>query len=830
MAWVLGIDFGTSFTSAAICAEGRPEPIEIDGQRRIPSVVLVDEDGSIVVGAAAERLSATRPGRTLREPKRRLGEPTPVVLGGEPYSVVDLVGALLAEILAEAERHMGSQPSEIRLTHPASWGRPRLTELRRAAAVAGMASVTLVPEPVAAAVAYAADSPSTAHGYVAVYDLGGGTFDTAVLRHTDGGFTIHGRPGGDARLGGELFDELLARHVTQQLAPEDASAIVASDELAWRQAAANLRSEARHAKETLSSREYAELLVALPTGLTQFRVTRDELESLISDHIDETVDLLERAVADAGVGPGELTAIYVTGGASRSPMVDQRLRARFPNVEVSRRNDPKMVVALGATLPAAITALDSTREMAVVDSPTVVKGTVVSTEELPIVPLAFPGPPEAGAVAAPGTTFDAESATPEGLAGAASEPGLAADATSPAPPPDEPLVFGTVVEADDGRTIVEPDAIGVAPGAFGSYPAPVSLAEASVRRAGPNRRRMVVIVAAALALVLAIGGIAIATSGDDTKSTAAAKPAKEQQRVVPPKVGSKSVDFDTTVLPTRVTVDRSWKLSGKAGSQLTSTLKFANPTNAVQLISYEEVVPKTIAKNAAALHSIDGAPAWVVVKPDPVLRYDMKIEANETITAGYTVAVPATGIGVARLNKWVRNYDQARIARQQEVDAFLKGLDQDSDGVPIPADACPDQPAPGIANGCPAPAPTTPTTPPTPKPTRVPTPTPDPTPDPVPQPPPPPPPAAPTISISMDINNHCVQGDTGGFWFRANTTNANVVHWTSVPDSPAGSSQYISFSGGPGWTQVIAVATGDGGEATASFDIYVTTPSAPDCP
>jgi molecular chaperone DnaK (HSP70) len=156
--WTLAVDFGTSYTVAAVRVDGRtPQAIEIRGDRRVPSVVLVTDDGQssprIDVGRVAEDLSATRPGSVLRAPKRRLGEPAPVVLGGRPYQVVDLVGALLRDIYDEAVRHQGTPPTRVCLTHPATWSRPRLARLLEAAAKVGLPEVFLIAEPVAAGLA-----------------------------------------------------------------------------------------------------------------------------------------------------------------------------------------------------------------------------------------------------------------------------------------------------------------------------------------------------------------------------------------------------------------------------------------------------------------------------------------------------------------------------------------------------------------------------------------------------------------------------------------------------------------------------------------------------
>jgi molecular chaperone DnaK len=416
--WTLAVDFGTSFTVAAVRPAGRsPEVIEIGGDRRVPSVIFVDEDGSIRVGRAAEDLAASRPGRAVRAPKRRLGEPAPVVLGGKPFQVVDLVAALLRYVYDEAVRHQGSAPGSIRLTHPASWSRPRMARLLEAAAKAGLTNVALISEPVAAAVAYAADVEVADGSHVAVYDLGGGTFDMTLLRFANGAFSIVGRPGGDVNLGGELFDELLVNLVGERLDPDVWGEMQVSDEQAWQQAAAALRTECRRAKEALSTNSYADLVLPLPSGMTSQRITRDDLETLVRPYIDESVRLLVQGVTDAGVDPQSLTAVYLVGGASRMPLVESSVTEALPNVPVSRRGDPKTAVAVGATqaeISASVldmqagptrTTLESDggRRLGLPDTPpspgSFDRATVGGSAELPTVPP--PPIPQAGTVIEP---------------------------------------------------------------------------------------------------------------------------------------------------------------------------------------------------------------------------------------------------------------------------------------------------------------------------------------------------------------------------------------------------------------------------------------------
>ncbi|MGD9752827.1 MAG: Hsp70 family protein [Acidimicrobiia bacterium] len=354
--WVLGIDFGTSFTVAAARSRRGPEVIEVGGERRVPSVVLAEDDGSVVVGRSAEDLATARPGHAIRAPKSRLAEPAPVILGGRPHQVTTLIASLLSYVYREAVRQQGSEPVEVRLTHPAAWSQPRLDRLLTAAAQARLPNPVLVPEPVAAAVSFADEGGVVDGGFVAVYDLGGGTFDTAVLQATSDGFVVVGRPAGEDRLGGDLFDELLANHVGAKLDPGTWEALQVSDERAWQQAAAALRSEARRVKEALSSHPYAELLLGLPTGMVTQRVTRDEFEQLVAPYVKSSVDLLSRAVGDAGLDLQHLDAVYLAGGASRSPVVERLVSEAFPGVTVSRRGDPKTAVALGATHGKAVSS------------------------------------------------------------------------------------------------------------------------------------------------------------------------------------------------------------------------------------------------------------------------------------------------------------------------------------------------------------------------------------------------------------------------------------------------------------------------------------------
>jgi hypothetical protein len=346
--WTLAIDFGTTFTSAAVGADGRIDLIEVDGVVRLPSAVLWLDD-RFAVGVAAEAQRAAHPDRLERTPKRHLGVREHMILGGTPVVVVDAVAAVLQTVYQEAiRRRDGDPPDLVCLTHPARWGEARLQALAEAAAKAGIENPTFLAEPIAAALRYA-DVNIGPGDHVAVYDLGGGTFDTAVLRRTDDGFVLVGPPGGDERLGGEDFDHRLADHLRAQIAvvdPDAALSLATSPERIWRVAAAELLSQARLAKEALSTQ--SSYTVYLPAPIDrELRVTRPEFEALVRADLLRTVDELGIVVQKSGLRRDELTAIYLTGGSSRIPLVTNLVHEAFAQVP-NTWEDPKCVVALGA--------------------------------------------------------------------------------------------------------------------------------------------------------------------------------------------------------------------------------------------------------------------------------------------------------------------------------------------------------------------------------------------------------------------------------------------------------------------------------------------------
>ena len=349
-AWVLAIDFGTSSTVAAVALGDKIELVRIDGDLRMPSMVFWREQtartpGTLILGSEAENWAAADPACLERAPKRRLGDVT-FRLGDQQLDVVETVGKILRRAAnAAIEQRGGTPPRGVCLTFPVRWGDDEREQLLAAAAQAGLRNVSLIEEPIAAAVHFG--SAALLEGqHVAVYDLGGGTFDTAILRRTAGGFEIVGEPGGNPDIGGEEFDDRLYRYLTSRLDGAQRAQLATSGEQAWRQANRQLQREVRRAKEALSGAPDCPIYIPPPID-RQLIVTVRELEELILEPVAETVDELARTIADADLASSDLAGIYLAGGSSRIPLITRMIDDRLGMLP-KRMDDPKAVVVLGA--------------------------------------------------------------------------------------------------------------------------------------------------------------------------------------------------------------------------------------------------------------------------------------------------------------------------------------------------------------------------------------------------------------------------------------------------------------------------------------------------
>lgn len=351
MSYVLGVDLGTTYSSAAIHENGRAEIVQLGTrQATIPSVVLLRQDGEVLVGEAAERRAAAEPDRVAREFKRRLGDSVPLILGGTPYGAEALIAHLLRWIIGSVAQEKGEAPQVIAITHPASYGPYKLDLLQQAARQADVQPVIYLTEPQAAAVHYAEQERIPPEATVAVYDFGGGTFDAAVVRRRDEGWELLGPGEGLERLGGMDFDEAVFAHVRtslegkiEELSPDLPAAVTAMS---------RLRVECTQAKESLSEDTESTISVLLPNVQTDVRLTRSEFENLIRPRVRETVTALERAVRSSGLSMDQIDRILLVGGSSRIPLVAE-IVGEATGRPLAIDAQPKHTIALGAAIMAA---------------------------------------------------------------------------------------------------------------------------------------------------------------------------------------------------------------------------------------------------------------------------------------------------------------------------------------------------------------------------------------------------------------------------------------------------------------------------------------------
>src|SRR5438105_3888593 len=382
MGKVVGIDLGTTNSLVAYVENGRPIVIRDDsGDALVPSVVSVGEDGTIFVGREAQRRLLTAPSRTVYSVKRFMGRGIedvrgeagflPFTVGGEPGGVVrigvagreftppEISAFVLRELKHRAEQHFqkaGEFDFEVDravITVPAYFNDAQRTATRDAGRLAGLEVLRIINEPTAASLAYGLDKRN--RGTIAVYDLGGGTFDISILRVEDGVFQVLST-NGDTHLGGDDIDRLLVEIVLEQTGQKELAAIE------------TIRRAAIQAKWDLSDVEETEIRIepsgAVPAGYRK-RITRAEFERLIRPLIDRTLDPCRQALADAGLEAKDIDEAVLVGGSTRIPLVRQVVEELFGREPHSELN-PDEVVALGAAVQADI-LISGRREMLLLD-------------------------------------------------------------------------------------------------------------------------------------------------------------------------------------------------------------------------------------------------------------------------------------------------------------------------------------------------------------------------------------------------------------------------------------------------------------------------------
>jgi molecular chaperone DnaK len=373
---VLGIDLGTTFSCAAHLAEGQPRVIfNQEGAAMTPSVVSFTSAGETLIGNPALRQAVTNPQRTLFAVKRLIGRkfadaavqqargrlpykllPAPngdvlIDAGGPTITPQEVAALILGHIKTYAEAYLGREVGNAVITVPAHFGESQRQATKDAAVIAGLNVLRVINEPTAASLAFGLSR--SASGKAAVFDMGGGTFDITLLEISGGVFQILAT-NGDSYLGGEDFDRTIVDWALEALKKEQGLDLIGDMYVLQR-----IRESAERAKRELSFTTETEInlpfLAATSTGSKHFRktLTRSLLEDLTRDLVDRAFPLMEKTLAESGLGPADVGSVILVGGQTRMPLIRSRVTEFFKRAPVGGVN-PDESVALGAAVQSGI--------------------------------------------------------------------------------------------------------------------------------------------------------------------------------------------------------------------------------------------------------------------------------------------------------------------------------------------------------------------------------------------------------------------------------------------------------------------------------------------
>jgi molecular chaperone DnaK len=377
MAKVIGIDLGTTNSCVAVMEGSKPRVLEnAEGANTTPSIVAFTEDGERLIGLPAKRQAVTNPTNTFYAIKRLIGRrfddpildkdkknaPYKIVKGptgdawveshGKTYSPQQISAFILQKMKETAEAKLGEAVTQAVITVPAYFNDAQRQATKDAGKIAGLEVLRIINEPTAAALAYGLDKKKEAKT-IAVYDLGGGTFDVSVLEIGDGVFEVKST-NGDTHLGGEDFDQRIVDYLAAEFKKEQGVDLT-KDKLALQR----LKEAAEKAKIELSSSQQTEInlpfITADQTGpkhLTM-KLTRAKLESLVDDLISKTKGPCEQAIKDAGLRAAEIDEVVLVGGMTRMPKVQQLVKELFGK-EPHKGVNPDEVVAVGAAIQGGV--------------------------------------------------------------------------------------------------------------------------------------------------------------------------------------------------------------------------------------------------------------------------------------------------------------------------------------------------------------------------------------------------------------------------------------------------------------------------------------------
>jgi molecular chaperone DnaK len=376
MGKVIGIDLGTTNSCVAVMEGTQPKVIEnSEGARTTPSIVAFTDDGERLVGQPAKRQAVTNPERTFFAIKRLIGRtyddpmtqkdkglvPYPIVRGdngdawveadGKKYSPSQISAFTLQKMKETAESHLGQPVTQAVITVPAYFNDAQRQATKDAGKIAGLEVLRIINEPTAAALAYGLDKKKS--GTIAVYDLGGGTFDVSILEIGDGVFEVKST-NGDTFLGGEDFDNRIVEYLTAEFKKEQGIDLT-KDKLALQR----LKEAAEKAKIELSSATQTEInlpyITADNTGPKHLalKLSRAKFESLVDDLVQRTIEPCRKALKDAGVSASEIDEVVLVGGMIRMPKIQEVVKAFFGK-EPHKGVNPDEVVAIGAAVQAGV--------------------------------------------------------------------------------------------------------------------------------------------------------------------------------------------------------------------------------------------------------------------------------------------------------------------------------------------------------------------------------------------------------------------------------------------------------------------------------------------
>src|SRR5258708_1366522 len=375
MAKIIGIELVTTNSAMAVMQSGKQEIIaNSKGNRTTPSVVAINKNGERLVGQVANRQRVTNPTNTIFGVKRLIGRkfddkevqkdlelmPYKIVkagtgvkveLAGKEYSPEEISGMILSKLKADAEKFLGEPVTEAVITVPAYFDDSQRQATKDAGKIAGLEVKRIINEPTAAALAYGLDKAKEEK--IAVYDLGGGTFDVSILQLGDGVFEVLSTQG-DTHLGSEDFDLKIVNHFVDQF-KKDAGIDVKDDKAAMQR----LKEEAEKAKKELSTTEVADINLPFLTADAdgpkhfEYKLTRAKLIELVQELIDKTEEPCQKAIKDAKLAAADINEIILVGGMTRMPAVFEKVKKIFGKDPLQGVN-PDEVVAVGAAIQGVV--------------------------------------------------------------------------------------------------------------------------------------------------------------------------------------------------------------------------------------------------------------------------------------------------------------------------------------------------------------------------------------------------------------------------------------------------------------------------------------------